>query len=113
MNYLLRSTLVAAAMVASGAAAAPEATPVPKVTGPIPVTADSFPFLAANRNLQPMDLAKLRYVEEEFIVSGTANVYDGAADSAVSVNTPTAPYATRFLVRRPADAARFSGTVVV
>lgn len=113
MNYLLRSTLVAAAMVASAAAAAPEATPVPKVTGPIPVTADSFPFLAANRNLQPMDLAKLGYVEEEFIVSGTANVYDWAADGAVSVKTPNAPYATRILVRRPADAARFSGTVVV
>ena len=49
---------------------------MPKLTGPIPVTADSFPFLAANRVFLPLDLQKAGYVEEEFIVSGTANVYD-------------------------------------
>ena len=44
-------------------------TPLPKVTGPIVVTPGSFPFLAADRNLQPVDLKKKGYVEEEFIVS--------------------------------------------
>ena len=89
------------------------ATPIPKVTGPIPVTADSVPFLAESRNLHPMDLASRAYVEEEFIVSGTANVYDWAADGALSVKTPNAPYGTRILVRRPADPRRFSGSVIV
>jgi len=84
-----------------------------KVTGPIPVTADSHPFLAADHNLQPMDLSKAGYVEEEFLLSGTANVYDWAADGALTVKTPNAPYTTRILLRRPADPARFNGSVVV
>jgi hypothetical protein len=83
------------------------------VTGPIPVTAESVPFLAADRNLEPVDLKKYGYVEEEFIVSGKASVYDWAADGTVTVKTPGAPYGSRILVRRPAAAARFSGNVVV
>ncbi len=48
--------------------------PIPEVIGPIPVTADSFPFLAANRQYKPLDLASYGYVEEEFFLSGFANV---------------------------------------
>jgi len=88
-------------------------TPLPKVTGPIVVTPGSFPFLAADRNLQPVDLKKKGYVEEEFIVSGTANVYDWTADGAVTAKTANVPYGTRILVRRPASSANFSGNVVV
>ena len=46
------------------------ATPVPKATGPIPVTADSYPFMAANKSTPAFDLSKVGYVEEEYIVSG-------------------------------------------
>ena len=88
-------------------------TPAPKINGPLPVTPDSHPFLAANQNLEPLDLSKVGYVEEEFLLGGEANVYDWAADGSVNVKTPNAPYTTRILVRRPADAARFNGTVVV
>jgi hypothetical protein len=91
---------------------AADLVPVPKVT-PVPASANSRPFLAATQALQPMDLSKAGYVEEEFILNGTANVYDWAADGTLTVKTPNAPYANRILVRRPADAARFSGTVVV
>src|SRR4051812_35409778 len=90
-----------------------DVTPVPKVVGPIAVSSDSFPFMAADRNLQPTDLKKYGYVEEEFIVSGTANVYDWAADGALTVKTPGVPYGTRILVRRPVDPSRFSGDVIV
>lgn len=89
------------------------AVTAPKVTGPVAVTADSFPLLAASRQLVPLDLAKVGYVEQEFIMSGNANVYDWNADGSVSVKTPNAPYTTRVLVRRPADASKFSGHVVV
>src|SRR5438876_996757 len=89
------------------------AAPVPKVTGPIPVTADSYPFLAANKSTPAFDLSKVGYVEEEYIVTGNANVYDWAADGSLTVKTPNAPYGTRILVRRPANPARFSGTVIV
>jgi hypothetical protein len=88
-------------------------TPVPKVTGPVPVTADSYPFMASNRSTPAFDLSKAGYTEEEFIVSGTANVYDWTPDGALNVKTPNAPYGTRILVRRPSNPARFSGTVVV
>jgi hypothetical protein len=89
------------------------ATAIPKVTGPLPVTADSRPFLGADHDLPPVDLGKLGYVEEEFLVSGTANVYDWALDGAISVKAADAPYTTRILVRRPMSSARFSGAVIV
>src|SRR5215471_9073609 len=87
--------------------------PVPMVSGPIPVTPTSMPFLASDRNLVPLDLVKAGFVEEEFIVSGTANVYNWETDGSLTVKTPNAPYATRILVRRPASASRFSGNVIV
>src|SRR5262249_36659611 len=87
------------------------AAPVPKVTGPIAVTANSYPFMASNKATPAFDLAKVGYVEEEYIVSGKSNVYDWAADGSVNVKTPDASYTTRILVRRPAN--RFSGTVIV
>ncbi len=101
------------AVLLAAAFAAGQGTPVPKFTGPIQVSADSYPFLAADHSLVPFDLSKYGYVEQEFIVSGTANVYDWAQDGSLTVKTPNAPYATRILVRRPASASRFSGAVVV
>jgi hypothetical protein len=53
------------------------------------------------------------YVEQEYVVAGTARRYEGpATDPAVPVGEPE-PYATRILVRRPADDDEFSGRVVV
>ena len=109
-NHLLR---IAALMIGFGAVLCAEAVPVPKTSGPVPVTADSVPFMAAANNLEPTDLSKFGYVEEEFILSGNANVYDWAADGMMTVKTPNARYANRILLRRPANAARFSGTVIV
>ena len=77
------------------------------------MTADSYPFMDAAHSLVPFDLAKYGYVEQEFIVSGTANVYDWAADGSLTVKTEKAPYGARILVRRPANASKFSGAVVV
>jgi hypothetical protein len=109
---LLASAAFVALASTSAAQSGTAPTPVPKVA-PIAISADSVPFLAASRSLEPVDLKKFGYVEEEFLVSGTANVYDWAADGTLSVKTPNAPYGTRILVRRPADASRFSGNVVV
>jgi hypothetical protein len=87
--------------------------PAPHVSGPLPVTAESRPFLGADHDLPPMDLAKFGYVEEEFFVSGTANVYEWPAAGTLVVKTPNAPYTTRILVRRPTSSGRFSGSVIV
>jgi len=98
-------TMVAVAQTAN-------VVPVPRATL-VPATADSFPFLAANRVQEVVDLAKPGYVEEEFVISGTANVYNWSTDGNLTVKTANAPYTTRILVRRPANAAKFSGNVIV
>lgn len=87
--------------------------PVPQIRGPLPVNENSFPQLAVDRTQTPVDLLASAYVEEEYIVNGSANVYDSEKDFSVSIRTADAPYATRILVRRPTDPARFSGNVVV
>jgi hypothetical protein len=88
-------------------------TPLATATGPIPVTASSYPLMASAKLQTVVDLPAAGYVEEEFFVSGRANVYDWAADSALTVRTADAPYTTRILLRRPADPRRFSGTVIL
>jgi hypothetical protein len=84
-----------------------------KVTGPIEVTSESYPFNAANHSAVPQDLAEFNYIEEEYFVSGKASVYDYDAEGNVIVRTPDAPYTTRIHIRRPADKSDFSGNVIV
>src|SRR3954454_22727651 len=67
-----------------------------------------------------LDLAERGYVEEEFFLSGDATTYrpaDGAEfgrDGRWAAEPEGAlPFTTRLLVYRPADPARFNGTVVV
>lgn len=104
--------LVVAGICALAAPAAAK-TAIPRVVGPLAITADSYPFGAANHQLVPEDLSRQGYVEEEYLVSGTANVYDWPASGPAVVRTPDAPYTTRVLVRRPMNPRRFSGNVVV
>ncbi|MDG1462176.1 MAG: alpha/beta hydrolase domain-containing protein, partial [Gammaproteobacteria bacterium] len=68
------------------------------------------PFLAWYEDLTPQG-----YLEEEILMSGTANVY-GYADDANQSPEPNASgvsgsYTTRVLVRRPLNAADFNGVV--
>jgi len=89
------------------------ASKVPGVRGPIPVTPTSYPFGAADHTRVPEDLTASGYVEEEFLVAGTANVYDWPGPGPAVIRTASVPYVTRVVVRRPARRERFSGTVVV
>ena len=84
-------------------ASAAELRPMP---GPSPMPVGAY------------DLGKLGYVEEEFLLSGEAQAYGLTGDRTPDGNwsavpAGTAAYVTRILVRRPADDAEFSGTVVV
>jgi hypothetical protein len=68
--------------------------------------------------MRDYDLATLGYGETEFSVDGSAISYElegeRGADGRWSVTTGAeAPFRTRFVVRRPLDPERFSGTVVV
>ena len=84
----------------------------PTVTGPIPVTETSA---AVPLGLSPGNRASIStssavgYVEEEWILAGTAD----AVDPDGSVLDADVPYTTRVLVRRPAGTRDFSGAVFV
>jgi len=122
IRHRLRVLLTAAVAVASSAMAltqpAMAQSPVAAPLVSVPPTGQTgFPFMATT-----LDLGKVGYVEQEFLISGTAQAYvpvnwqplqaDGRWDSMPNPGV-TAPYTTRILVRRPADPARFNGTVVV
>jgi len=104
ISLLVLASLAPARLFAAG----------PSVTGPVAAKAapgdpsHDYPFFAALE-----DLKARGYVEQEFFVSGTANRYetpDGATGKVIDGNHK---YVTRLVVRRPAAAARFNGTVIV
>jgi hypothetical protein len=107
MTALIVGTIVAAIFVEAGAANAQTADRAaaagPAVTGPI--TSGSKP----NAFMSSMDDLKARgYMEEEFFVEGNA-------EGKIRTDDPVSSraYKTRILVRRPIDAKRFKGTVLV
>lgn len=93
------------------ACAAP--APLPARVEPLTGAPGSHPFLAAAHQARPVDLAAHGYVEEEFLVAGEAALYDWPASGAKPAVLARGPYATRILVRRPRDARRASGSVIV
>ncbi len=104
--------LCTAAFLLIPVASAQGEIPLPTVTGPIPVTDTSYPFLD---RLGPPRIAmfKAGYVEEEYFISGDSNVYTWDDDNNPVVRTAEAPYATRIIVRKPGNPHKFSGTVWV
>jgi hypothetical protein len=109
----MAATLMAAVTASAQTAPLRLTIPVPKASGPIATSAASHPLMAANITEPAIDLAARGYVEEEFFVSGTGNVYDWQADGSIAVRSAGLPYTTRILVRRPSNRDRFSGTVLV
>lgn len=109
--------LAASAALAGPARAEYDAVPTPTVTGPIEVTADSYPFLSTE-----IDLSRYGYVEQEFFISGDAYRYEipDQVDQTATRIAPGAgpsedgayPFQTRIVVRRPADPADANGTVI-
>ncbi|MEU5879220.1 alpha/beta hydrolase domain-containing protein [Spirillospora sp. NPDC047279] len=105
---------IAAALVAGvlTAPTAAEAAANPVITTP-PAGDRGFPFLAAAE-----DLGSYGYTESEYFFAGTATSYGKlglwGSDGRWPVRTTgRSAYKSRMLVRRPADPARFNGTVVV
>jgi hypothetical protein len=86
----------------------------PVITGPVAAKtapgdpAHEYPFFAALE-----DLKAHGYVEQEYFFAGTANRYETADTATGKIVDGNHPYRTRLLVRRPVDAARFNGTVIV
>jgi hypothetical protein len=103
----------ASAIVALTTRAGAAGVPVPTVTGPIASVAagdasHDYPFFASM-----VDLEARGWVEEEFFIEGTANRYTMQGQESATVRDAGHPYKTRVLVRRPANASAFTGTVIV
>lgn len=86
----------------------------PVVRGPVRGEGVTRPYSSSI-----VDLEQYGYVEEEFFVSGTAQMFCAAVGAALDVHGrwrvvggQESSYVTRILVRRPV-ASRFNGTVVV
>jgi hypothetical protein len=84
------------------------------LTGPITGGDHGQPFSA----MTPADLAQAAYTEAEFFVAGTATAFKPTAPPGVDgawtvAPDTTTPYKVRMLVRRPSDAKKFNGIVVV
>ncbi len=109
----LRLTLLAVLLmlgVHSIAVAADPNDPVIVTTPPIAMGDISVP---AGREIAGLEQA---YVEEEYFISGEADVYtynEIPVPGEIIVRDPNEPYTTRILIRRPADPNEFNGTVVV
>ena len=108
-NIVVAAFGAALALGLAGAAGA--AVPQPATA---PASGPGSPFLG----LGAFDLSALGYVEEEFIVSGTATSFklkgEPTADGAWAAEPAgTAPYATRIVVVRPKDPKKFNGSVAV
>ncbi len=73
-------------------------------------TATSHPFPSAAHKL---GFEEAGYVEDEYFFEGTANVYEEHGERSKKILHENMPYCNRFLMRKPADAERFSGNIVV
>ena len=104
------AALMATAAVPSLAVDLPITTLVPVVPG-TPETR-STPFIAWFQ-----DLSRIGYVEEEYLISGGANVYQYLDDTSespeVMIRDLEVPYTSRILVRKPTRRGKFNGTVYV
>jgi len=110
----IASAFVAASAIAALTAGTDAAgVPAPTATGPIASVAigdasHDYPFFASF-----VDLKARGWVEEEFFIEGTASRYTIQGQESAAVRDSGHPYKTRLLVRRPATAGAFTGTVVV
>lgn len=86
---------------------------LPKVEGPIPADENSYPFCDMMHSRVPLNVADYGYLEEEYFLSGTANVYDEDEEDHLHLYKENLPYKNRILVRRPADPSKFTGRVYV
>lgn len=87
--------------------------PLPRIEGPITGGRHNRPFSASTANLDAFG-----YIEEEFFIEGRARNYLASGELTPDgkwqvAPADEAPYRTRLLVRRPRDAKRFNGTVVL
>ena len=82
-------------------------------TGPIPETASSHIFspVVLPGTAEARALQAAGYVQEEYFLSGTANIWRESGDGTLSVKQAGMAYTTRLVLVRPRDPRRFNGVV--
>jgi len=112
-SHTLLSAAALAALCLLAATPVLAQVPNPTVTGPIPENAPpgdpSHDYTFFTSEL----VAAYGYVEEEYFIEGTANVYATPPLSTGTVLSSGHPYKTRIVVRRPVKPQRFNGTVIL
>ena len=84
----------------------------PEIIRKLPTDNGQHPLGSTYRMQYPIDLDAVGYVEEEYYIAGTINQYNWPkGDPRPSILYEGVPYATRVLVRKPADPNKFSGFV--
>jgi hypothetical protein len=97
----------------------PTITEIPPGSGIHGYPYDAVPTTPSFPGAPTINLASYGYVEQEFTMSGTTNIYQQSGIWGpngkwnVSVAQSGVPYTTRLLVRYPTNPAKFNGTVVV
>jgi Alpha/beta hydrolase domain len=76
----------------------------------IPTTNSTRLFASA---AEKCDFTEIDYIEDEYFMSGTANIYEESEDQKPKVIISDAPYTTRLLIRRPKEKQKFSGNIVI
>lgn len=105
------SALFAVAGLSLGAAWAD--VPNPTITGPIAENAPPGDPSHDYIFFSDESVGDFGYIEEEFFIEGTANTYATPTLATGTVLTSGNPYKTRIVVRRPKQAHRFNGTVIL
>ncbi len=113
------SAVLVSLLWTASAGAATSITEIPVGVGTHGYPYDAAPTTAAIPGGPTLNLAARGYVEREFKMAGTSNVYrqSGFWTSngrwSVSVAQSSVPYTTRVLVRYPTNPSNFNGVVVV
>jgi hypothetical protein len=111
--------LLVCALTASQGVAKPRATtnglPLAAPTSKkLPTTSRSHPYGGDAWSNRGVGMAKHGFVEEEYLVSGSARVYQSVPSSNfVARVIDESEYTTRAIVRRPKNMHRWSGNVLV
>jgi hypothetical protein len=110
---IIGAVAVTGFVAAPGIAAAEPSEGTPKVTGPIKGGKRGSLFGGYFG-----DIAARGYIEVEYFIEGNAGNFDFVGDFTSDgrwnmVKSGAVPYKTRLLIRRPRDARKFNGTVVV
>lgn len=113
MQHTLRSVLLAGAALMAAVQGAPAAAKGADRLLPAADSAAIYSPVALPGTPEAAAIAQAGYVQEEYLFSGTGNIYDAGPDGLAKVRKSGVAYTTRVIVVRPRDPKAYSGVVQV